>query len=162
MDGSDTRAETCSATTPMEPATKDSTDAAPRANPPSRDASARQIFEELHKRFGRGGPVPNERQAERLPWVTDLTLRVEDPGRTARELKVASHDISRGGFSFVYQQFLHCGTKIRTYFDALPNRPTIQGVVQYCVDIGDGRHRIGVVFVQDSSPKAVGRSGTDS
>lgn len=159
MDGTDTHTEADSATAPIEPAMKSATGATPRSDAPSRNASARRIFEELHKRFGRGGPVPNERNSERLPWVTDLTLRVEDPGRTARDLKVATHDVSRGGFSFVYKQFLHCGTKIRTSFDGLPNRPTIQGVVQYCVDCGDGRHRIGVLFALDSSAKAGGRRG---
>lgn len=162
MAGSDTNAESVPVTTPVEPATKDGTDAAPRTDPPSDDASAEQIFEELYKRFGRGGPVPNQRQSERLPWVTDLTIRVEDPGRTARVLSVATHDVSRGGFSFVYRQFLHCGTKIRTCFNGLPNRPTIKGVVQYSVDIGHGRHRTGVVFEKARSPRVVSEPATDS
>ncbi|MCH7992830.1 MAG: PilZ domain-containing protein [Planctomycetes bacterium] len=162
MAGSDTHAETYSATTPTKPPTEDARDTSPCTVTPSGDVSAEQIFEELHNRFGSGDAVSNERHSERLPWVTNLTVRVEDPGRTARALSVATHDVSRGGFSFIYRQFLHRGTRIRTEFNALPNRPTIRGIVQYCVDIGDGRHRIGVRFAHDSSARAVGKSRTDS
>lgn len=162
MAGSGTNAETYSATTPTEPATKDASETARRTDTPSGDASAEQIFEELHKRFGCGDAVSNERQSERFPWVTNLTVRVDDSGQSERVLSVATHDVSRGGFSFIYRQFLHCGTRIRTEFNGLPNRPTIQGIVQYCVDIGDGRHRIGIAFAHDSSDRAVGKSLTDS
>jgi len=59
---------------------------------------------------------------------------------------VVTQDISRGGFSFLYSQYLPEGALIMATFDMLPGTPVIQGVVRSCQFLEGMKHRVGVAF----------------
>jgi len=109
-------------------------------------ASPQEVIEQLHQRLGQERNVSNERRAERHAWVTDLTLVIEDLQGKPRTLEVTTHDISEGGFSFVYRQFIHTGTRILAHFGSVSGRPSLEGVVRNCAYVGNMHHRIGVQF----------------
>ncbi|MBI3833282.1 MAG: PilZ domain-containing protein [Planctomycetes bacterium] len=109
-------------------------------------ASPQRVIELLTKRFGEKRDAPNQRSSERHPWVVDISLVIEDPHGKPRTLDVVTHDISEGGFSFMYQQFIHVGTRIITHFGSIPGHPSLVGVVRNCVYVGSMYHRIGVQF----------------
>ncbi len=114
-------------------------------------ATPDQVYEALFQRHGREDPVRNQRRHPRMPWVASLTISVRDrrdTWDTPRELKVTTQDISRGGFSFIFDQFLHKDTVICTQFDPLPGRPLLTGMVTSCFHLGGRQHRIGVQFVE--------------
>jgi len=137
----------------------DEADTEPQTEPPAGD-SPDEVFSELFKRFDRGQGVPNGRRFERYPWIIDLTMWLEEPSGATRTLDVTTHDLSRGGFSFVYRQFLHAGTKIRARFNILPNRPTVAGLVRNCNWVGGHHHRVGVEFARERTKR--GRRGDAS
>jgi len=123
------------------------------------------IIEQLHHRVGNAHRVRNERRAERHHWITDLTLVIEDPLGKPRTIEVTTNDISAGGFSFVYHQFIHFGTKVRAHFESVPGRPNLDGVVRSCAHLGGMNHRVGVQFTSsqkdnenDASAKLEGPS----
>jgi len=118
--------------------------ATPEASAPI--ATADEVIAQLYARHGLKGSRANERSSERFPWVTSLALVIIDPQGTPRTLEVLTHDISAGGFSFVYRQFLHVGSMVRAEFTVLPNRPRLDGIVRNCVHVGGINHRIGVQF----------------
>jgi hypothetical protein len=124
------------------------------------DVSAKEVFDQLHHRFGPSGrAVSNERRHDRHKWVTPLTVLIEkepDHKSQQRDVEVTTHDISRGGFSFMFKQYLHPGTRIRTRFNALPGCPIVRGIVRNCIHLGATFHRIGVEFAapQDDDPTA--------
>ncbi|MEK6798173.1 MAG: PilZ domain-containing protein [Planctomycetota bacterium] len=96
-----------------------------------------------------GERIFDERRHERKPWTTTLTVWVKDRSgawNMPRKLTVATHDISPGGFSFFYQQFLHVNTLVSARFDGLPSKPVLLGVVANCTYL-DGQYRVGVRFV---------------
>lgn len=129
----------------------------PDAEPPAPGASAdvgSPIIEQLHERVGPSKEVVNRRQSERRPWITPLTILIEDPMGKPRTLEATTHDISTGGFSFVYRQFIHINTKVRVYFESLPGRPALEGVVRSCTYAGEMHHRIGVQFVKPEDSKS--------
>lgn len=118
---------------------------------PSSTATPDEIYEALYLRHGREDPVRDERRQPRMPWQARLTLWVKDrrdSWDTPRVLTVITCDISRGGFSFLYDQFLHTETVACTQFDSLPGRPIVTGVVANCVHLGGRQHRVGVRFVE--------------
>jgi hypothetical protein len=92
-----------------------------------------------------------ERRAHaRRPWVTPLTIWIEDSrvgGVSLRPIDVTTQDISRGGFSFVYRQYLNPGTTIRTRFEALPDAPVARAVVRNCIHLSGNLHRTGAQFL---------------
>lgn len=120
------------------------------------DAAARKVIEQLQARAQENASVPNQRRAERHPWVTSLTVMLEETPGKWRTVEVTSHDISTGGFSFVYRQFTHVGTNVRVNINCLPGRPILDGAVRSCVYIGGHHHRIGVQFqvAEQPSPEA--------
>lgn len=124
------------------------------------DASPEEVFDQLHHRFGSSGSgVSNERKHGRHKWVTPLTVLIEkEPHHKSqkRDVEVTTHDISRGGFSFMFKQYLHPGTRIRTRFNSLPGCPIVRGIVRNCIHLGSTFHRIGVEFAasQDDDPMA--------
>jgi hypothetical protein len=113
-------------------------------------ASVDEVLAQLYERHGRKGGLPNERSSERFAWVTSLVLVIIDPQGKPRTLEVVTHDISSGGFSFVYRQFLHAGSKVVAEFTVLPNRPRLEGVVRNCSHVGGINHRIGVQFIREA------------
>lgn len=90
--------------------------------------------------------MSDEREASRYPWVTKLAVRIVDPTGGIRDIEITTHDLSVGGFSFLYNQFLHNGTIVITHIKSLPNQPTIMCVVRNCVHVKGAIHRIGVRF----------------
>ena len=115
-------------------------------------ADEQQIaLEQLRKEIAKSSGHRNKRTAERQPWVTQLNLLIADPLGKARALNVSSHDISTGGFSFIYKQFVHINTKVRVQFESLAGRPTLNGVVRSCIHVGGMHHRVGVQFATPSS-----------
>jgi hypothetical protein len=122
---------------------------------PTTTATPDQVYEALYKRDDREDPVRNQRRHPRNEWIARLTIWVKDchdTWDTPRELKVMTRDLSRGGFSFIYDQFLHEGTVIRTQFDPLPDRPILIGVVANCRHLNGRQHRVGVQFVESEPP----------
>ena len=105
----------------------------------------------------RGKQASNRREHERTPWVVplELSLTTRSLGRCSTyTITVETQDISKGGFSFVWRQYLRPGTMVHTQFDHLPNRPRITGVVRSCIHLGAMNHRCGVKFLQiGSSPE---------
>jgi len=93
-----------------------------------------------------------ERRYERKAWTVALTLDLEEKslrGVTHRQIEVATHNISVGGYSFIFHNFIHPGTVVSARFDGLPNNPTLRGIVRNCIAIGGTQHRVGVEFKQD-------------
>ena len=153
MSEADNNDERLSETSAAQVGAADKAHAEPVTEPPPGDASPEEVFLELFKRFGQGQGVPNERRFERYAWIIDLTAWLEEPSGTTRTLDATTHDLSRGGFSFVYRQFLHAGTKIRVRFNILPNRSTVAGVVRNCDWVGGHHHRVGVEFVRQRTKR---------
>jgi len=115
------------------------------------DATVQEVLDRLHDRAGQP-PTSNERRHERLPWVSNLTVWVQEKQRESpRELQVQTCDISRGGFSFTHSQFLYPNTVLYTRFDALPGQPVVVGVVANCIYQTKAIHRVGVRLL--SAPK---------
>ena len=119
---------------------------------PADTATADEIAEALFDRQNRKARVGNERRHPRRRWNDQITIWIrKDRWDIPREIRVKSHDVSRGGFSFLYPQFLHADTLVSTRFDALPDQPIVSGIVKSCVYNGDGQHRVGVEFISSSS-----------
>jgi hypothetical protein len=80
-------------------------------------------------------------------WCVPATLEIQS-SRTApvRQTRVATNNISEGGFAFIIDARLAVGTIVRTTFETLPDKPRINGVVRSCVYLCGTQHRIGVEF----------------
>jgi hypothetical protein len=104
------------------------------------------ILDALHNRSGKSRAVKNQRSSERHSWVTDVTIDVGDLPRESRTIHVTTYDISRGGFSFIHNQFICAGVRLRLTFDSLPGSPIIIGIVRNCFNVGGMLHRVGVQF----------------
>lgn len=90
----------------------------------------------------------SRRKHERHSWSVPLRITVTSPETNhERTLNVVSHDISKGGFSFVADHYIHPESQVTTTFNSLPNKPVIAGTVRSCF-LADGMsHRVGVQFV---------------
>lgn len=112
-----------------------------------------QIMRQLSEQQ-RPGKGHRERRHERRAWAVPLTVRLEercgDSVRT-RDIEVTSHNISAGGFAFVYNQYVYEGTIVRVQFDTLPRKPKLTGVVRNCILLGGRQHRVGVQFTEAES-----------
>lgn len=141
--------------------------ASPDAVPPWAGAGIQvenqEVIEQLRKEIDKSNGHRDQRTAERKPWVTQLTLLIADPLGKSRTVNVSSHDISTGGFSFIYKQFVHINTKVRAQFESLPGRPSLNGVVRSCIHVGGMHHRVGVQFATTNSiPKEKPKSSPNS
>ncbi len=117
-------------------------------------AAASEVIEQLRQQGDScQEKKKNQRKSERRAWVTQLTLLIEDPLGKQRTLDVATHDISTGGFSFIYKQFIHINTKVAVLFETLPGKPALNGVVRSCVLLDGMHHRIGVQFHIPRTPQ---------
>jgi len=110
------------------------------------EPTADQLEERLFRRAEEPHDVPDERSSERHAWVTDLTITISDTSKIPRSLIVTSREISRGGFSFMFRQFIAPGTRVGVRINKLPARGVLHGVVRSCVHVGGIHHRIGVQF----------------
>jgi hypothetical protein len=85
-------------------------------------------------------------------WCVPAALEIQTggPSSTApvRQLKVATNNISEGGFGFIIDGKVPVGSTVRVQFDSLPKKPRISGVVRSCVYLCGTQHRIGVEFVK--------------
>jgi len=112
------------------------------------DTEISGILDELRQHYEVSGAGEN-RQHERKAWCVPLTVLFKEKvleGVIERPAEVTTHDISRGGFSFVYDQYVHLGTKIHVRFDTLPSTPRVSGIVRNAIHLHGKRHRIGVKF----------------
>ena len=55
-------------------------------------------------------------------------------------------DISRGGYAFLFNGFIHEGTIVHAVFTTLPDEPRLTGDVASCIYHVDGMYRIGIRF----------------
>ena len=109
------------------------------------------VYDELLAKYDNNGKR-EDRQHARHSWCVPLSVQVKDPGTGAtRTLDVTSHDISKGGFSFVTTNFIHVGSRISTTFESLPAKPLVRGIVRSCRHVDGTRHRIGVQFFERQS-----------
>ena len=122
-------------------------------------ALAADVIQQLGSKFGQKDEQHDQRQSERHPWTVHLTVIIEDPAGKPRTLEIVTHDISAGGFSFIYRQFMHLGTKVRVQVVSLEGRPTLDGVIRNCTYLGGMNHRIGVQFVTAKEGACTPRRG---
>jgi hypothetical protein len=91
------------------------------------------------------------RSHDRHSWSARVTLELEEKsedGRRQRMVEAVTNNVSVSGFAFLFDQYIHPGTTVRTQFTSLPAKLEITGVVRYCELIAGTRHRIGVEFVE--------------
>lgn len=112
-----------------------------------------QIIDQLHQQRGADRPLDDKREADRYPWAIKLHVTIIDPMGTPREIVVQTHDLSIGGFSFIYNQFLHNGTVVIACIKALPKQPKVLCIVKNCVHVKGASHRVGVRFEKSSADR---------
>jgi hypothetical protein len=78
-----------------------------------------------------------------------LTLWILEQHGSQRRIDVITSDLSRGGFSFTFNQFIYPGSSIRAWIEGLA-RPVLSGLVQDCVHLSGCDHRVSVQFVRSS------------
>lgn len=118
----------------------------------ARADSSDAVIKTLASRHAPRGP--QQREHERHSWTVSLSLTLIErstAGARERHLDVVTHDISRGGFSFVARCYVHPGTVVSARVEALPNRPVLRGVVRNCAHIRGSDHRVGVQFLAEES-----------
>jgi|CXWL01.1.fsa_nt_gi hypothetical protein len=108
--------------------------------------ATQKVIEQLRQQAVTPLKKRDQRSSERRPWVAHLTLLITDPLGKPRTLDVVTHDISTGGFSFIFRQFFHVNTRVRAQFETLPGKPVLDGVVRSCILVGGVHHRVGVQF----------------
>ena len=116
-----------------------------------KDSAGADVVAALCERMGAVQFGEDRRRSERLPWLRRVPVWVAEEtgsGQGIRKLDALIHDISHGGFGFIFDQELDPGMIIRARFDGLPNRPVVTGVIRYCVQLGATHHRIGVQFTK--------------
>ncbi len=111
--------------------------------------SASDVVDGLFLRSDKNKATGNQRSSERNALAINLSITIEqrnahDVTRSTKD--VVTQDISRGGFSFLYNQYLPVGSLIMATFDMLPGTPEVQGVVRSCRLIEGMKHRVGVAF----------------
>ncbi len=91
----------------------------------------------------------NRRKHERIPWITTSAVWIEqgiNTNRFAQHQGITTHDLSKGGFSFLHHQHLHAGAKIKLRLDLLPKSPVLLGIVRNCERLDGLHHRVSVMF----------------
>ena len=113
------------------------------------DKTARRILRQLQR--DRQNPDGKEiRKHQRKSWCVVLSAEFEiEEGSITLEHKeeVITHDISQGGFSFIFHMNLTKGPHIKACFDMLPKKPVINGEVRSSRHLYGTQYRIGVSFV---------------
>ncbi len=113
-------------------------------------AAAEQVIDALFERQGGRRKVQDQRESPRSPWVVQLELTLVGADGIAVRVKAKTHDLSVGGFSFLYGQYVNSGTIVITSFRAMPDQPKILCVVCNCVHVDGTTHRVGVRFERTS------------
>ncbi len=117
-------------------------------------APASRVVDELYERFDQPNPTAEGREHDRRHWAFTLKVVIAerlDRHITTKQATVATIDLSRGGFSFVFPQFIHHGSVVAVRFNMLPGHPVLYGSVRNCVLLDGLRHRIGVAFDDEAS-----------
>ena len=116
----------------------------------------REKIDELLDRIDQlAGAQPDEASGE--TWyryrVYPLTAQVTEPGGTTRSLQVIGRNLAPSGMNFVYNGFLHQGTKCEVQLTTIENAwQTVTGQVHRCRLIRDQLHDVGVQFVEAVDP----------
>ena len=123
----------------------------PSADEPSLKEDAQQIMQDLSMQHGSSkGKGSERREHVRRNWQTVINIIVEQQGCSlvseGAQMQVVTQDISSGGFGFVTNRYMYAGTRVLATFDALPNKPTLRGVICDCHLIGGMQHRVGIRF----------------
>ena len=114
------------------------------------DETARKILDQLERSYR----MPDEGEGRKHPrksWcvVLSVEFEIENGALTLqRTEEVTTHDISQGGFSFIFNENLIEKTRVKARFDMLPNKPTIYGEVRSSRHLYGTQHRIGVCFIE--------------
>ncbi len=89
----------------------------------------------------------HERHACRVPVTVELAEHTLH-GTWVRRFEARTLDVSAGGMAFEHEHYVHPGTELVAYFDKLPGRPRVRGVVRNCHYTERRRHRVGVEFLE--------------
>lgn len=106
-----------------------------------------RVVKDLEAERGKSTEGDDRRENQRHSWQVPMTLEVADAGFTnAREIKITTMDLSKGGFGFSFDQYIYPGSLTRSCFETLPNKPVLCGIVRSCVHLRGSTHRVGVEF----------------
>jgi hypothetical protein len=113
------------------------------------DETAKKIMQQLQQKYQLpdGG---DGRKHQRKPWNVVLSVEFKISGgrlTLERKAEVTTHDISQGGFSFIFNENILKGTHVKACFDMLPNKPIVHGEVRSSRLLYGVQHRIGVAFI---------------
>jgi hypothetical protein len=90
---------------------------------------------------------PEARKSVRHYYTVPLVVQLQDTRMGAmRTIRVATNNVSNGGYAFIFDAFVEPGSTVRAQFDSLPGKPCITGTVRSCVHLCGTQHRIGVEF----------------
>ena len=110
------------------------------------NTSPSDVYRRLEKRYKTQGNGQDKRRFPRKTWSVSLGILLDEHDGE-REIKAVTHDISKGGLSFVHQQFLYPGCKLWVSIESLPDRPVLMGIIMSCTHVSGMLHRIGIKFV---------------
>lgn len=116
----------------------------------------REKIDELLDRIDQLAGAPSD-EASGETWyryrVYPLTAEVTEPGGTTRTLQVIGRNLAPSGMNFVYNGFLHQGTKCEVQLTTIENAwQMVKGQVHRCRLISDQLHDVGVQFVGSVDP----------
>jgi len=100
-------------------------------------------------------PAKNKRIMPRVVFrKNDVSVRIFHPGGSVATSVVATRNLSAGGLSFLYNGFLHKGTKTEIILRRrLGGDDTISGTITHCALITRAVHLMGVRFEAKIFPK---------
>lgn len=100
-------------------------------------------------------PAKQKRTAPRVVFrKNDVAVRIYHPGGTSTASFVSTRNLSQGGVAFLYQGFLHRGTKIDIVLRRrLGGDDLVRGLVTQCDLVKSAYHLVGVKFEQPIFPK---------
>ncbi len=104
------------------------------------------------------GELPWEQRAsDRQGWRVWIRVVIVQGGVgrgwTRNEIRVETCDLSRGGFSFFYPQYVPPGTWIECEVELKGQTVMIVGQVRDCYHVDGVRHRVGVQFSKIQRPR---------
>ena len=95
----------------------------------------------------RPASVPDARKSVRHYYTVPLLVQLHDPRAGGlRTIRVATNNVSAGGYAFIFDANVPAGATVRAQFESLPGKPCISGVVRSCVHLCGTQHRIGIEF----------------
>ncbi|MBC7782707.1 MAG: PilZ domain-containing protein [Burkholderiales bacterium] len=118
------------------------------------DVDRLQILDRLDVQ-DRSNPARNKRTGQRVVYrKNDVAVRVYHPGGSATSCLVATRNLSSGGASFLYEGFLHRGTRVEiVLLRRVGGHDVARGVVTHCELIARNAHLVGVKFETRIFPK---------